>query len=116
MLALVTVLLLAVSCGDAGDTAEGGGDTVGNGSVVPTDVKFTGETFTVLCREDNAWGRYLHEIAADEDATELVNEAVYKRNLQVEERFELEKLEAYAIPGQWAVNEDFINTAPLILL
>ncbi|MBQ4602343.1 MAG: hypothetical protein IJB24_05715 [Clostridia bacterium] len=114
MLVLLMVVPMLVSCkGDKGgeDGPGGGGNGLElNTTVVPDDVTFPGETFTVLCREDNAWGQYLHEIAADEDATELVNEAVYKRNLAVEERFELEKLEAYAIPGQWAVNEDFINT------
>ena len=113
MLVLLTVVPMLVSCTggkDDGNNSEGGGSDLDIDTVVPDDVTFPGETFTVLCREDNAWGQYLHEIAADEDATELVNEAVYKRNLAVEERFELEALEAYAIPGQWAVNEDFINT------
>ncbi len=111
LLIIVTILISGTACGNDKPISDNGVTPLaGSGSVVPDDVKFTGETFTVLCREDNAWGRYLHEIAADEDTTELVNEAVYKRNLEVEERFELEKLEAYAIPGQWAVNEDFINT------
>ena len=112
MLAVLTVLPMLVACGDkGGDTNnEGGGEIMELNTVVPDDLTFSGETFTVLCREDNAWGQYLHEIAADEDATELVNEKVYKRNLEVEERFDLEKFEAYAIPGQWAVNGDFINT------
>ena len=113
MLVLLMVVPMLVSCtggSNDNDGPGGGGKDLEINTVVPEDVTFSGETFTVLCREDNAWGQYLHEIAADEDATELVNEAVYKRNLAVEERFELEKLEAYAIPGQWAVNEDFINT------
>ena len=115
ILALLLVCLMTLPCLAAcnfgkTETNTGGGQLTETDTIVPEDLKFTGETFTVLCREDNAWGRYLHEIAADEDATELVNEAVYKRNLKVEERFELEKLQAYAIPGQWAVNEDFINT------
>ncbi|MBR6515136.1 MAG: carbohydrate ABC transporter substrate-binding protein [Clostridia bacterium] len=115
ILALLLVCLMILPCLAACNfgktvTNDGGGQLTETDTIVPEDLKFTGETFTVLCREDNAWGRYLHEIAADEDATELVNEAVYKRNLKVEERFELEKLQAYAIPGQWAVNEDFINT------
>ena len=97
MLVLLMVVPMLVSCkGDKGgnDGPNGGGGELEINTVVPEDVTFPGETFTVLCREDNAWGQYLHEIAADEDATELVNEAVYKRNLAVEERFELEKLEA----------------------
>ena len=112
VLLMLVPMLVACKGGDDTTTNNGGnkGESTAAGSVVPDDVTFPGETFTVLCREDNAWGQYLHEIAADEDATELVNEAVYKRNLEVEERFELEKLEAYAIPGQWMVYEDFVNT------
>ena len=114
VLAVLTVLPMLVACTDnksGGGTGTGGGTNVDvPGTVVPNDLTFSGETFTILCREDNAWGEWLHEIAADEDATELVNEAVYKRNLQVEEMFDLEKLEAYAIPGQWDVKDDFTNT------
>ena len=112
LLAVLTVLPLLVACGDkASDGGDGdGGELTKTESIVGEDVKFPGETFTVLCREDNAWGEHLYEIAADEDATELVNEAVYKRNLEVEERFELEELKAYPIPGQWDVYDDFINT------
>ncbi|MBQ4561586.1 MAG: hypothetical protein IJA55_04585 [Clostridia bacterium] len=114
VLVVLTVLPLMVACGSGkgGNKkgGEGGGDLTPNQSVVPEDVTFEGETFTILCREDNAWGNWLHEIAADEDATELVNEMVYKRNLEVEERFGLEKLEAFAIPGHWDAKDDFTNT------
>ncbi len=113
VLVCVMVLPMLVSCTktNSGKDNNGSGSTIeATGSVVPKDVTFPGETFTILCREDNAWGEWLHEISADEDATELVNEAVYKRNLEVEERFELEALEAYAIPGQWAEGENFVNT------
>ncbi len=113
LLVLVMVLPMLIACGNTTEDKKSSIDKntlTETESVVPDDVTFPGETFTILCREDNAWGQYLHEIAADEDATELVNEAVYKRNVEVEERFELEELKAYAIPGQWAVYEDFINT------
>ncbi len=113
LLVLLMIVPMLVACGGDEGSSEGTNENLNStaeGTVVPEDVTFPGETFTVLCREDNAWGQYLHEIAADEDATELVNEAVYKRNLEVEERFQLEKLEAYPIPGHWAANEDFTNT------
>ena len=115
ILALLLVCLMTLPCLAAcnfgkTETNTGGGQLTETDTIVPEDLKFTGETFTVLCREDNAWGQWLHEIAADEDATELVNEAVYKRNLEVEERFELAEFKAYAIPGQYAVHDDFINT------
>ena len=76
---------------------------------VPYDLKFEGETFTILCREDNAYGKYLYEILADENETELVNQAVYERNLKVEERFGID-LTVHDIPGAWTQSNDFINT------
>ncbi|MBQ4601335.1 MAG: hypothetical protein IJB24_00610 [Clostridia bacterium] len=113
-LLLVVMMLLPclAACSEKGGkgNTEGGGELTETDTVVPDDVKFSGETFTILCREDNAWGNWLHEIAADEDATELVNEAVYKRNLEVEERFDLEEIEVMDIPGHYEVHEDFVNT------
>ena len=76
---------------------------------VPYDLKFDGETFTVLCREDNEYGEYLYEIVADEGETELVNQAIYERNLKVEERFGID-LVTHDIPGSWSQAEGFINT------
>ena len=112
MLIVMMVLPMLVACGDhkVNSSGEGGGTITETDTVVPDDVKFSGETFTILCREDNAWGNWLHEIAADEDATELVNEAVYKRNLEVEERFDLEEIVIIDIPGHWEVRDDFANT------
>ncbi|MBR6515139.1 MAG: extracellular solute-binding protein [Clostridia bacterium] len=111
MLCVLFVFPLLVGCNIVNkNNKEGGGQLTESDTIVPEDLKFPGETFTILCREDNAFGEWLHEIAADEDATELVNEMVYKRNLEVEERFELEELKAFAIPGQWDVKDDFTNT------
>lgn len=76
---------------------------------VPHDLKFEGEKFTVLCREDNAFGEFLHEIEADENETDIVNQAIYERNLRIEERFGVDYI-AHAIPGQWDVKDDFLNT------
>lgn len=76
---------------------------------VPDDLKFEGEKFTVLCREDNAFGKFLYEIEADENETDIVNQAVYERNLRIEERFGVDYI-AHAIPGQWNVKDDFLNT------
>lgn len=76
---------------------------------VPYDLRFEGETFTILCREDNEYGEYLHEIEADENETDPVNQAVYNRNINVEERFGID-IVAQDIPGAWAQSENFVNT------
>ena len=78
-------------------------------TAIPDDLMFTGEKFNILCREDNAYGTYLYEIVADENETELVNQAIYERNLAVEERFGLE-IVAIDIPGDWDRGDDFTNT------
>ncbi len=111
VLALVMLLPMLISCakGGKGGNNDGDGERTESGTIVPEDVTFPGETFTVLCRQDNAWTTVEHEIMADEGETELVNQAVYERNLEVEERFDI-TIEGYAIPGQWDVYDDFVNT------
>lgn len=110
LLVIAMLVPALVACGKKTETGVSSGGSVDVESAVPEDVKFEGKTFTILCREDNALGEFLHEVKADEDATELVNEAVYKRNSATQERFGLAELKAYAIPGQWAAKDDFINT------
>ncbi len=109
LVACMLVPMLA-SCDKGSKGSQGGGEFTSIDTPVPEDLKFEGKTFTILCREDNAWGKYTHEIAADEGEVELVNQAIYERNEEVKARFGLADLVAYDIPGQFAVSEDFINT------
>ena len=69
---------------------------------------FEGETFTILCREDNMWGNFAHEIMADEDEVEIVNQAVYERNVNIENRFGV-TLNIDPEPGHWQQQDTFIN-------
>ena len=103
---------MLVSCGGGKDDGDKGGakiDPNATQTSVPADLTFEGETFNILCREDNAYGTYLYEIVADENETELVNQAVYERNLATEERFGIE-IVANDIPGDWDQADNFINT------
>ncbi len=109
VLMLLPMLIACTGKDDNNNENEGPANLTSTESIVPEDVVFTDETFTVLCREDNPWGNYTYEIMADEGETELVNQAVYERNLEVEERFDL-KIEMVDIPGHWDVYEDFVNT------
>lgn len=76
--------------------------------IVPDDVKFEGETFTVLCRTDNEWGNYLHELSPDGENADPVDTAVIKRNNEVAERFGIE-FNFVDVPGQWDVKDEFIS-------
>ncbi len=77
--------------------------------IVPEDVDFGGEEFTILCRESNPWGNWEDEIHADEQETDIVNQAIYERNLAVSEALGVE-FNVIAIPGHWTDAEDFTNT------
>ncbi len=109
--AAILIPLLA-ACGDKPDVPDdlfGKNFFEGTPTSVPDDLKFDGETFTILCRTDSGNSKYLYEIIADENETEIVNQAVYERNLNVEERFGID-LVAHDIPGGWNDSGDFINT------
>ncbi len=77
--------------------------------IVPEDVDFGGEEFTILCRESNSWRDWEFEIHADEEETDIVNQAVYDRNLAVSEGLGVE-IKVIAIPGHWTDAETFTNT------
>jgi len=76
---------------------------------VPAGTDFGGEEFTILCRESNSWGDWEAEIHADEEETDVVNQAVYERNLAVSEALGVE-IKVIAIPGHWTDKESFTNT------
>ncbi|MBQ7500223.1 MAG: hypothetical protein IJT91_04950 [Clostridia bacterium] len=117
ILALLMVIPMLAACGKNGGS--GGGTDKPDETAkpkddeeylddLPDDLKFEGKTFTILCREDNMWGNFAHEIVADEDEVELVNQAVYKRNLTVEQRFGV-NLNIDPEPGHWQQKDEFIN-------
>lgn len=117
VLCMLMIVPLIVSCGGSSNGGEKAKDLSAaldaegaDASHVPEDKTFIGEDFTILCREDNAYGTYEYEIMADEGETELVNQAVYQRNRDVIDIFGLNDIVARAIPGDWAAGSDFINT------
>ena len=66
------------------------------------DVRYEGETFTALLRESTKY-----EMQSEEITGELLSDAVYERNLAVEERFGV-KLNVLTEPGEWSQREDFM--------
>jgi len=57
------------------------------------DYNFGGEDFVVLCRKDTEY-----EAGVDELSGDIVEDEIYRRNLEVSERFNV-KIQRYAIEG-----------------
>lgn len=66
------------------------------------DVRYEGETFTALLRESTKYEMQSEEITGD-----LLSDAVYQRNLDIEERFGV-KVKTLTEPGAWGDRENFI--------
>ncbi len=74
-------------------------------SSLPDDLDFGGETVTVLMRSEEDYAR---EFSAESENGDVVNDAVWRRNLAVQEKLNV-KLETIARPGSWGKNTAFIN-------
>lgn len=68
------------------------------------DYNFGGEDFVVLCRKDTEY-----EAGVDELSGDIVEDEIYRRNLEVSERFNV-KIQRYAIEGNWPQRESFMKT------
>jgi len=109
---ICTVAASLLSCGEKKrQKPEEGGANISERTIgaVPAEVDFEDAKFTVLCRENCAWGNWYDELIADETSSDIVNQAVYQRNLNVEEALGV-TVEAIGIPGWWADAESFTNT------
>jgi len=85
---------------DAADTSQTPTDTetetrVDYFATLP-DYDFGGKTCTFLCRTELE-----HEIAVEAEDGEIVNDAIFKRNMRIEEAYNT-KITYHAIPGSWA--------------
>ncbi len=109
-LVLAMLVPMLIAC-NKNDKPDGPDEPVKDESIgiVPADVDFGGEEFTILCRQSNSWGAWEEEITADEEETDIVNQAVYDRNLAVAEGLGVE-FNVIAIPGHWTDAESFTTT------
>ncbi len=126
ILATLMLVMTVVSCGaktDEGDTttttaASDAGATTTAADTATTaitetvapelrddipEVNFNGETFKVLIREETK-----HEMTSAMINGDLVNDAVYNRELAVEERLGV-AIEVHTIKGNWDFRDDFIS-------
>ncbi len=99
-LLLLSMLTSLAACGDA--ATETTADTADTAAVTETerettaeearlatpddlpDTKFDGDTFTVLCYDHTSWTMTVEEMTGD-----VVDDAIYNRNLNVSERFDV---------------------------
>ena len=113
--ALMLVSFLASACSggnDPAETAPGAGAPASETAAVTetsyydtiTVPDFKGASFTILCRTKN-----LDEVYAEMETGEVVNDAVFARNRNVEERLGIE-LKITDTPGDWANKDLFIQT------
>ncbi|MBQ3101339.1 MAG: extracellular solute-binding protein [Clostridia bacterium] len=112
LLCAAMIVPVLAACGEKkNDTPNTPNDntTIYDMGIVPEGTDFGGEEFSILCRESNSWRDWEFEIHADENETEVVNQAVYERNLAVSEGLGVE-FKVIAIPGHWTDAEDFTNT------
>lgn len=123
-LALLMLLMTFAACG-AKDTQTDGTTTAATGgenTTAPADtttapvetlppeltdsipeVNFNGATFSALIREETK-----HELFSEDINGDLVNDAVFERNMAVEERLGV-TIEVLTTKGNWDYRNDFIN-------
>ena len=114
--AVLAVSMLAVSmlasCGESEtqDETTTAGTTTENPSTETTSYydtldlpDFGGENFTILCRTN-----VKNELYSESETGEIVNDAVYERNLNVSERLNV-TLNIHDIPGDWANKDSFVQ-------
>ena len=72
---------------------------------LPDDLNFDGQEIRILHRSEDVWGT---EITSESEIGEVVNDAIYNRNRNVEERLNV-KITAIPRPGVWDNTNNFLN-------
>ena len=120
LILLASMLLSAAACGGektpGGEVTTGGeGTTAGSGdtaevgsrdavpSSITTDMDFKGTTVTVLTRDKN---EFISEIKVDEETGDTVNDAIYARNMMVEDKLKI-KIETISRDGSYGPHTQF---------
>ena len=114
---LILVLPLIVACGDnntsttsdntsskaesLSETSESSRKTIKDN--LP-DRDFDEKDFVIFCRSEHEY-----EFAAEELNNEFINDTIYNRNAEVEERFNV-NIKTFAVEGDWGVHTEFFST------
>ncbi len=72
---------------------------------IPDGLKFSGETYTILSREDLQWE---NEMCTDDLTGDIVNDAIYNREIIVEDRLDV-AVDAFKTPGIWGNENAFFD-------
>ena len=109
---LVSILFSAVACSESGKELQENKNTSSDASVSTTcgadestdrdsisddlpEKDYGGTVFTILDRTDLDY-----EFAAEEENADLMNDAIYRRNVAVEDRFGVD-IQTYPLPCSW---------------
>ncbi len=115
-LLLAAILLSTVACGNSAEV-ETTADTAAAETVetvpteteiqddIPADLRFTGETYTILSREDLQWE---NEMCTDDLTGDIINDAIYNREIAVEDRLDV-AIDAFKTPGIWGNENAFFD-------
>ncbi|MDY4435749.1 MAG: hypothetical protein SPF08_11390 [Candidatus Flemingibacterium sp.] len=109
LICLMLAAMMLPSCGgtanDVSKYTSASSDTTGETTPAVTgrdavsddlpDMNYNGKTFTLMYRSN-----YKYEFEAEEETGDLVNDAIYRRNGKVMDRFGVE-FEHYAVDGSW---------------
>lgn len=112
---LLAVMLMTASCGGTSEKPSGGDTTAVDGTTtaeettaardtIPSDLDFGGETVHLFVDRE----MQITEYNAEEDG-DIVNDAVYKRNIAVQERLNV-VFDFYESDGLWANQKIFQNS------
>ena len=115
LLALAMIAAALTGCGSANETEtktttnpDSSDDTTSPYLDSLGSYNFGGKEFTVLCR-DTSDGIAYNEVAVDEENGDVIDDAVYNRNIEVSERFNV-KIKANRVIGNWPNRDEFTTT------
>jgi len=119
-LMIAGIALMYASCSDSKKQNEDGSESMSENNEagenaragvpdnVPSGLKFSGETFTILSRDESQF-IFGYEMGVETETGDVVNDAIYRRNQTVEERFDID-IKTIKIPGIWGHETSFNNT------
>ena len=117
MLSLILIISLLAGLSSCGDSSSE--DTTGTPTTtsapeetkrddLPDDLDFAGAEIKFLCRDSDANSGYRNELDFTEEDGDLVNDAIYKRNLDVQERLNV-KFTMQTVNGSWGNRNEYLG-------